>query len=83
MSNSDQLIQSALDEVVVCKKLTDLENIRVRYLGKTGIVTEELKNLSKLSIEEKKIQGMALNNIKLKISESIELKKDMLPKPLN
>ncbi len=26
MSNSDQLIQSALDEVVVCEKLTDLEN---------------------------------------------------------
>ena len=78
MSNSDQLIQSALDEVVVCEKLTDLENIRVRYLGKTGLVTEELKNLSKLSIEEKKIQGKSLNNIKLQISESIETKREEL-----
>ena len=78
MSNSDQLIQSALDEVVVCEKLTDLENIRVKYLGKTGLVTEALKILSNLSIEEKKIHGKALNNIKLKISESIETKKEEL-----
>ena len=78
MSNSEQLIQSVLDEVAACLKLTDLENIRVKYLGKTGLVTEELKNLSKLSIEEKKIQGKALNNIKLKIIESIETKKEEL-----
>ena len=78
MSNSDQLIQSVLDEVVSCQKLTDLENIRVKYLGKTGLVTEELKNLSNLSIEEKKIQGKALNNTKLKIIESIETKKEEL-----
>ena len=78
MSNSDQLIQSVLDEVAACLKLTDLENIRVKYLGKTGLVTEELKNLSNLSIEEKKIQGKALNNIKLKIIESIETKKEEL-----
>jgi len=78
MSNSEQLIQSVLDEVAACLKLTDLENIRVKYLGKTGLITEELKNLSKLSIEEKKIQGKALNNIKLKIIESIETKKEEL-----
>ena len=78
MINSEQLIQSVLDEVAACLKLTDLENIRVKYLGKTGLVTEELKNLSKLSIEEKKIQGKAPNNIKLKIIESIETKKEEL-----
>ena len=78
MSNSDQLIQSALDEVAACLKLTDLENIRVKYLGKTGLVTEALKNLSKLSIEEKKIQGKEFNNTKLKIIESIHIKKEEL-----
>ena len=78
MNNSDQLIQSALDEVVACKKLTDLEKIRVKYLGKSGFVTEALKNLSKMSVEEKKIQGKALNNIKLRIIESIETKKEEL-----
>jgi len=75
MNNSDQLIQSALDEVDACGKISELENIRVKYLGKSGLVTEALKNLSKLSIEEKKIQGKALNNTKLKIIESIEKKK--------
>ena len=78
MNNSDQLIQSALDEVGACEKLSDLEDVRVKYLGKSGSVTEALKNLSKLSIEEKKIQGKALNNTKLKIIESIETKKEDL-----
>ena len=49
MNNSDQLIQSALDEVDACEKLSVLEDIRVKYLGKSGSVTEALKNLSKLS----------------------------------
>ena len=57
MNNSDQLIQSALDEVEACAKLTDLDRIRVKYLGKSGFVTEALKNLSKLSIDERKIEG--------------------------
>ena len=40
----------------------------MNLIGKTGFVTEALKNLSKLSIEEKKIQGKALNNNKLTTS---------------
>ena len=55
MSNSDQLIQSALNEVAACQKLTDLENIRVKYLGKTGLVTEELKTFQ-ISQSKKKFK---------------------------
>ena len=64
MNNSDQLIQSVLDEVVACQKLTDLENIRVKYLGKTGLVTEELKNLGKPDDIAKKISLGKMNKFK-------------------
>ena len=34
--------------------LTELESLRVNYLGKKGLLTAEMKSLSTLSIEKKK-----------------------------
>ena len=42
----------------------ELENIRIKYLGKKGIVTEYSKNMKNLSIEEKKNMGKLLMNLK-------------------
>ena len=54
MNHVDQLVQSALDEVENCLNIKEVELVRVKYLGKSGLITSELKNLSKLEIEEKK-----------------------------
>ena len=56
MNHVDQLVQSALDEVENCLNIKEVELVRVKYLGKSGLITSELKNLSKLEIEEKKIR---------------------------
>ena len=37
--------------------LKDLESLRLYYLGKKGLLTLEMKSLSSLSFEEKKIKG--------------------------
>ena len=52
--NYDQLIQSALNEVGIANSSQELENVRVKYFGKNGLVTLELKSLSSLSFEKKK-----------------------------
>ena len=54
MNHVDQLVQSALDEVENCLNIKEVELVRIKYLGKSGLITSELKNLSKLEIEEKK-----------------------------
>ena len=56
----------------------ELENIKVAILGKNGILTSALKDLSKLSPEEKKTTGAALNNIKEEILTTLENKKSTL-----
>ena len=75
MNDLNQLIQSALDEVENSEDIKVLEKVRVKLLGKAGVITLELKNLSKYSVEDRKIFGKQLNIAKIKLQESIESKK--------
>lgn len=55
-----------------------LEEVRVSALGKKGVITEMMKNLGGLSIEEKKEQGRELNVLKSEIERLLEEKKALL-----
>ena len=48
-----------------------LEEIRVKYLGRKGVVTSLLKQVSTLSNDEKPVFGRLLNNLKTNISARI------------
>ena len=54
-----------------CKTLQELEVIRLEYLGKKGLLPSEMKLLGNLPIEQKKIKGQELNNLKTFIEVSI------------
>ena len=54
-----------------CKTLQEVEVIRLKYLGKKGLIPSEMKLLSKLSIDQKKIKGQELNKLKTFIEDSI------------
>ncbi len=73
MSDShEQLLKQYLSEKANASNTADLENLRVKYLGKKGEVTELLKGLGKLSIEERKTVGAAINDLKNQIQTSLE-----------
>ena len=55
-----------------------LEDIRVEYLGKKGLLTDILKGLAKLSNEEKPKVGQWINEAKRAIAELIQNKKEKL-----
>ena len=54
-----------------CKTLQEVEVIRLEYLGKKGLIPSEMKLLSKLSIEQKKIKGQELNKLKTFIEDTV------------
>jgi len=58
--------------------LIDLDNLRVNFLGKTGIITGLMSGLKDLSIEEKKQFGAAVNQLKNKVTLELQNKKDDL-----
>lgn len=53
----------------------ELEKIRVDYLGKKGLVSELLKGLKELDVEEKKEVGKGVNILRNYIEDEIEKKK--------
>ena len=49
----------------------ELDKLRVEYLGKKGLVTDLMKDMKSLSIEEKKTFGQAVNVLKDEITAAI------------
>lgn len=55
-----------------------LEAVRVAALGKKGSVTERLKGLGGMSVDERKVFGPALNGLRDRVNLSIEARKGVL-----
>ena len=60
------------------KNSTDLEGIRVEYLGKKGQIVEILKNLKNVEPERRKEVGEKANILRVETEKLIESKKDEL-----
>ena len=67
-----------LQEINKVSSIDDVEKLRIRYLGKKGLVSVEMKSLSSLSIEEKKIKGQELNIFKSLFEKELQNKKSNL-----
>jgi phenylalanyl-tRNA synthetase alpha chain len=75
MTNSVFDENQIIKEIESTKDLLSLENIFTQYLGKKGLLTEQLKNLKILTPQERAEQGKHLNQFKKKFEEQIELQK--------
>ncbi|MGC9017796.1 MAG: phenylalanine--tRNA ligase subunit alpha [Caldimicrobium thiodismutans] len=74
----EALKERALKELSSAKNLADLEALRVKYLGKKGEITQALKSLKDLPLEEKKTVGAKLNELKEILEEFYKEKKNSL-----
>ena len=61
-------------ELSEIKDLSELESVRVAYLGKKGSVTDLLKGMRELSNEEKKTFGQRVNELKGAVAQRISEK---------
>ena len=64
-----------LEELKLISSIDSLEALRIKYLGKKGLLSLEMKSLSSLSIEEKKIKGQELNTFKSFFEKEIQNKR--------
>jgi len=69
-------------EILDASNLEELDKIRVKLLGKNGIITQKFKELKNLSAEEKKKVAKELNELKNKATELIANKKAELEEEL-
>jgi len=75
---SDRLRADALEQIAAAQDLADLDRIRVRYLGKGGLLTAELKRLGRLPQAERPRAGQTINQAKAQVRETIEARKKTL-----
>jgi len=60
----DQIKNSALANFEKAQTLSELYQVKVQYLGKTGAFTEVMKSMASLSKEEKPLFGKKVNEVK-------------------
>jgi phenylalanyl-tRNA synthetase alpha chain len=72
------LEQQARAAVAQAADLKALDDIRVQYLGKKGLLTEQLKQLGKLPADQRPQAGQAINVAKRQVQEAIEARKTEL-----
>lgn len=70
-----ELIQQAETEIAQAQSLPDLDQVRVRYLGKKGLLTEYLKTLGNLSPAERPQAGQAVNAAKESTQAALEARR--------
>lgn len=73
-----QIISEAQKAVTDASDLQALDDVRVQYLGKKGSLTAQMKQLGKLSAEERPKAGQAINDAKQKVQAAIEARKNSL-----
>jgi phenylalanyl-tRNA synthetase alpha chain len=75
MSELEQLTEDGLASVSAASDLRVLDEVRVRYLGKSGLFTEQLKQLGKLPKEQRPQAGQIINRAKQAMQAAIEARK--------
>ena len=78
MSSLDELEQQALQAVVDANDTATLDDVRVRYLGKKGLLTRQLKQLGVLPAEQRPAAGQQINRLKQQVQQAIELRGGVL-----
>jgi len=75
MSDIASLQAKLLGEIAAAGDEAALENVRVAALGKKGSISEKLKSLGAMSVEERKAQGPLINGLKDQVSEALARRK--------
>lgn len=78
MNNVDAILEAGLAALESVKDLIELEQVKAKYLGKSGELTELLKQLGKLPPDERKAAGATINVAKQSFETAHNAKRDAL-----
>jgi phenylalanyl-tRNA synthetase alpha chain len=72
------LVEQALAQVEASANLAALDEVRVRVLGKKGLLTEQLKSLGALPAELRPAAGQRINDAKAAVQAALEARRTHL-----
>lgn len=74
----EEIRKIALKDIEDVSDLVELDNLRVKFLGKKGELTKVLRDMGKLSPEERPIVGQVANEIRNQIEKNIDSIREVL-----
>ena len=78
MENVNRIVAEGIAAIEAAQDFNALEQIKARYLGKTGELTGLLKTLGQMSPEERKTIGAHINECKNQFQTAFNAKRDTL-----
>ena len=78
----ENIRQLSLEQIANAATPAEIDDIRVRVLGKKGEVTAILKQMGKLSAEERPVMGALANEVREVVENAIETKLEEIKKEL-
>jgi len=77
-SDLEQLTGRAVNDVSAAADLSALDALRVRLLGKNGVLTARLKALGTLPKEQRPVAGQRINEAKIAVQQAIDARRTVL-----
>lgn len=74
----EEILAQALAVLAEAKDLSQLDQVRVQYLGKKGLFTLQMKELGRLDPEQRRLVGQVINQARDSFQEQLESKKTLL-----
>lgn len=78
MNDIQNIKNEALAQIMDASDLSEVENIRVGYLGRNGKLTQAIKKIKDLPEKDRKKAGLTINEAKKIIEKSLASKKNTL-----
>ena len=78
LTEIEDLKAEALAALDAAATREEVESVRVRFLGRQGVVTEQLRGLGSLPAAERPAAGQALNQVKNALAEAARARRDAL-----
>jgi len=72
MDHLSQITEDALSKINACADLNVLNDIKVEFLGKKGVITLLMKEMKDLSPEERPAFGQKVNEIRQSVEDALE-----------
>ncbi len=77
-NDTEDVKNAFIKEWKLAKRSEDLNELRIRYLGRRGIVTQMLKSLGTLPPEDRPAMGKAINDLKSTIEDMLKRRMEEL-----
>lgn len=78
MDNLNLVLTEVLDALHQTLSIQELEQLKSKYIGKSGVITAFMQELKNLPVEEKKEFGAKVNQIKVRFETALNNQKEII-----